>query len=144
MKTLYLKLIELLEEIPEIKYVDLNCGQLQMEKPPLAYPAVLIKMNSRIIDNVQDLFQIKGGDFELLLCAKMLSESNSLAPEEVREKSLDYFDLSDKIYKKIQGYEDSTFDAFAWKNANDQSLRKGLKTVAQTFETSWREEIANS
>ncbi|WP_262915026.1 hypothetical protein [Ornithobacterium rhinotracheale] len=41
MKKLYLKLFEMLKEIPEIKYIDLNYGQLFESKPPLDYPAVL-------------------------------------------------------------------------------------------------------
>ena len=144
MKALYLKLIELLSEIPEVKYADLNCGQLQMEKPPLAYPAVLINISSQTTDDVQDIFQILTGNIELTICVKMLSESNSLSPEVVREKALEYLDLSDKIYRKLQGYEDQTFDSFSRKSITDQNLRKGLKTTVQRFETSWREDIATS
>ena len=144
MKALYLKLIELLSGIPEVQYADLNCGQLQMEKPPLAYPAVLINISSQTTDDVQDIFQILTGNIELTICVKMLSESNSLAPEVVREKALEYLDLSDKIYRKLQGYEDQTFDSFSRKSVTDQNLRKGLKTTVQRFETSWREDIATS
>ena len=139
MKTLYLKLIELLSEIPEIKYIDLNFGQLQEEKPPLIYPAVLINIDASVTDDVQDVFQIMTGNFELTLCMKMLNESNAAAPEEVRAKALEYFDVSEKIYKKLQGYKDGRFDAFSRRNIRDQNLRKGLKTTVQRYETSWRE-----
>lgn len=139
MKDLYLKLLELLGEIPEIKYVDLNFGQLQEEKPALSYPAVLISLDANVTDDVSDTIQLMTGNFELLLCVKMLSESNSNAPEPAREKALEYFALSEKIYKKLQGYEDSNFDTFTRKTVRDQNIRKGLKTTAQRFETSWRE-----
>lgn len=139
MKTLYLKLIELLTDIPEIKYIDLNFGQLQEEKPPLIYPAVLINIDASVTDDVQDVFQIMTGNFDLTLCVKMLNESNAASPVEVREKALEYFEISEKIYKKLQGFQDSKFEAFSRRTVRDQQLRKGLKTTVQRFETSWRE-----
>lgn len=139
MKTLYLKLIELLSEIPEIKYIDLNYGQLQEEKPPLVYPAVLISMDESVIDDVQDAFQIIAGNFDLTICMKMLGETHSHAPEETRTKALEYLEITEKIYKKLQGYQDSHFDSFSRKTAKDQNIRKGLKTTVQRYETSWRE-----
>ena len=139
MKTLYLKLIELLTEIPELKYIDLNFGQLQEEKPPLIYPAVLINIDASTTDDVQDVFQIMTGNFELTLCVKMLNESNAASPVEVREKALEYFEISEKIYKKLQGFQDNYFESFSRKTVRDQTFRKGLKTAVQRFETSWRE-----
>ena len=139
MKTLYLKLIELLSEIPELKYIDLNCGQLQEEKPPIAYPAVLINMNSDSED-IDKLFQNNDGIFELTIVCKLLSESNSNAPEDVRVRSLKYLELSDSIWKKLQGYSDNELENFSRKKTRDVNIRKGLKTCVQTYETSWKEE----
>jgi hypothetical protein len=138
MKTLYLKLIELLSEIPELKYIDLNCGQLQEEKPPIAYPAVLINLNSNCTD-IDGLFQMYTGTIELTIVCKILSESNSNAPEDVRERSLNYLELSEKIWKKLQGYNDFDFDKITRMTVRDQNIRKGLKTSVQTYETSWRQ-----
>lgn len=138
MKALYLKLIELLSEIPEIKYVDLNCGQLQEEKPSISYPAVLINMNSNS-DDIDKLFQINTGNIELTIVCKMLSESNGNAPENVRERALAYLDITERIWKKLQGYSDNTFDSFTRKSSKEPNLRKGLKTSLQVYETSWRQ-----
>jgi hypothetical protein len=138
MKTLYLKLTELLSEIPELKYIDLNCGQLQEEKPPIAYPAVLINLNANSTD-IDGLFQLYTGTIELTIVCKILSESNNNAPENVRERSLKYLELSEKIWKKLQGYNDADFDKITRLTIRDQNIRKGLKTSVQTFETSWRQ-----
>lgn len=138
MKTLYLKLIELLSEISELKYIDLNCGQLQEEKPPIAYPAVLINLNSNSTD-IDGLFQMYTGTIELTIVCKILSESNSNAPQDVRERSLNYLELSEKIWEKLQGYNDFDFDKITRLTVRDQNIRKGLKTSVQTYETSWRQ-----
>lgn len=141
MKALYLKILELLETIPEIRHVDLQYGQLQEEQPSLAYPAVLVSM-SQTSENIDDLYQIHTAQFTLQLVCKMAGETNSLAPAVRREQALAYLDVSEKLYKVLQGYEDETFDAFAQTGAAEQLLRKGLKTVERTFTTSWREDLA--
>lgn len=142
MKKLYLKLTELLSEIPELKYIDLNFGQLQEEKPPLAYPAVLINLSCQTADDAQDYFQVMQGNFEITLICKMLSESNANATIPAREKALEYLDLSEKIYRKLQGYEADGFFAFTRKNVRDQNIRKGLKTTVMSWETGWHSDMS--
>ncbi len=141
MKTLYLKILELLETIPEIRHIDLQYGQLQEEQPPLAYPAVLVSMR-QASENIDDVYQLHTAQFTLQLVCKMAGETNSLAPAKRREQALAYLDISEKIYRKLQGYEDEVFEAFAQTGAVEQLLRKGLKTVERTFSTSWREDLA--
>lgn len=143
METLYQKLIDLLGEIPEIKYIDLNAGQLQMEKPPLAYPAVLIRI-SETRDDINHLFQQVTARVELTVVNKYLSETNSLAPEAVREKGLKYMRLNAAIAEKLQGYKDAKFEPFSNVGKSDQLIRAGLKTIVQSWETSWQENYMTS
>lgn len=141
MKNLYLKLLELLKEIPEIRYIDLNFGQLQEEKPPLAYPAVLVEMNINGTDTFHDVFQEMSADFTITLIT-LAQETHSLHDTERLERALEYLDLSEKIQKKLQGYEDSTFTSFDRKSVSTQTMRKGVKTTAVRYSTSWREDFA--
>lgn len=141
MKTLYLKILELLETIPEIRHIDLQYGQLQEEHPPLAYPAVLVSMR-QTSENIDDLYQLHTAQFTLQLVCKMAGETNSLAPAVRREQALAYLDISEKTYRKLQGYEGGVFEAFAQTGAVEQLIRRGLKTVERTFTTSWREDLA--
>ncbi len=142
MKTLYLKLLELLSEIPEIRHIDLQYGQLQEEMPPLAYPAVLISM-SATSEDIDSMFQVHSGQFTVMLVQKMSGETNSLAPAMRRAQALAYLDLSEKIYAKLQGYEDDTFEAFSQTGFAEPLLRKGLKTVERRFTTAWRTDLSD-
>ncbi|MRN01694.1 hypothetical protein D1Z97_11100 [Riemerella anatipestifer] len=139
MKRLYTKLFELLKEIPEIKYIDLNFGQIMEEKPPLAYPAVLIGINIVSTDTFQDIFQQINAEFTLTLVIKA-GDTSSLTEENRREQALAYLDLTEKIYNKLQGYEDNHFDTFTFKSATEQNLRKGLKIVALRYSSGWKQE----
>lgn len=141
MKDLYLKLLDLLKEVPEIKYIDLNMGQLQEEKPPLAYPAVLVDMSVRSTDTFHDVFQEVSADFTLTLIT-LAQETHSLHDTERLERALEYLDLSEKIQKRLQGYEDSSFTSFDRKSVSTQTTRRGVKTTALHFSTSWKEDCS--
>ena len=142
MDKLYEKIIELLSEIPEIRYIDLNAGQLQLEKPPLAYPAVLVQI-SETAEEIDSVFQQITGRIELTVVNKYLSETNSLAPEAVRQKGLEYMKLNAKINDKLQGYRDKRFEHFTALGKDDRLIRAGLKTIVQSFETSWHNELTS-
>lgn len=135
---MYLKLVELLGTISEIKYIDLDFGQLQEEKPPLAYPAVLIRL-SESRENIDHLFQIVTGNISLTVISKPMGETNGLTPAKIRDNSLSYLSLNEAIYKKLQGYSGGNFDAWSNLGKKDQLIRKGVKTVVQEWTTSWRE-----
>lgn len=143
MKKLYLKLYELLSEIPEIQYIDLNFGQLMEEKPPLKYPAVLIGINIVNTEDFQEVFQQNNAEFTLTLIHRA-NESNSLFSEEKREKNMEYLDLCDKIHEKLQGYEEEGFDAFTRLSLTEQNLRKGLRITAERYATGWKTDFAKS
>ncbi|WP_076752768.1 hypothetical protein [Elizabethkingia anophelis] len=138
MDKLYEKLLELLGTVTEIKYIDLDYGQLQEEMPPLSYPAVLVRI-SESREDVDNLYQIVTGNITLTVINKLMGESNSLAPQLAREKGLAYMQLNEKIYKALQGYKDSYYSTFTNKSKADQLLRKGAKTVVQQWETVWRD-----
>ncbi|UFK27502.1 hypothetical protein [Elizabethkingia phage TCUEAP3] len=143
MEKLYLKIIELLKTVPEIKYIDTDSGQLQEEIPPLLYPAVLIRI-SESKDDADKLFQIVTGSFQLLVIDETFSKTNNLAPESIQKKGLNYMSLTTKIHEALQGYEDDYFSAFTNTRNDDQQLRKGLKTIAQQWTTIWRDYMYNS
>ncbi|WP_018675528.1 hypothetical protein [Riemerella columbina] len=141
MKRLYNKLFELLKEISEIKYIDLNFGQIMEEKPPLAYPAVLVGINISSTDTFQDIFQQINADFTLTLVVEA-GDTSSLTEDNRREQALAYLDLSDKIYNKLQGYEDDHFSTFNLQSVTEQNLRKGLKIVALRYSCGWKQEAS--
>ena len=144
METLYLKLFELLEQIPELKYVDLDYGQLQEEKPPLAYPAALIKVAVPSVQNVDDLFQLTNADISITLVFKKSGETHSLAPAEIRKEALAYLRLNETLHRTLQGYEDNVLSPFSRASVADPVLRKGLKTTVHRYATLWREDTASS
>ncbi|WP_404812756.1 hypothetical protein ACIRNY_05140 [Capnocytophaga canimorsus] len=142
MKQLYITLIELLKEIPEIKWADLDMGQMQEEMPPVAFPCVLIGIDLSKIETIDFDLQHVQANFSITLHAKILSDTNANAPEKVRLQGLAYLDLVDKITAKLQGYSDAYFYEFERVSVQSQNIRQGIQSTVLRFETSFRERIA--
>lgn len=141
MKTLYLKLFELLKTIPEIEYIDLNFGQIMEEQPPLAYPAVLIGINIVSTDSFHDIYQQVNAEFTITLVTRA-QDTCSLTEKDRQERALSYFDLAEKIYNKLQGYEDGHFETFNRLNLTEITQRKGLRITAERYSCSWKQEAS--
>lgn len=144
MEELYLKLIELLKQVEGISYIDMDMGQLNEEVPPLSYPACLIDIGLPSCSDIQSDIQQVSAMFSIKVITKSIGETNSLTPEEVRVKSLEYLALQDKVYKKLQGYQDNNFYPFSRKSVQPSNIRKGLKISVLNFETSFHDYTASS
>lgn len=142
MKQLYLTILEILKQIPAIKWVDLNTGQLQEEMPPLAYPAVLVNINSLNCKDLGDNIQRVQASFSLTLVYPTMGETNSHAPELMQSSALQFLDLAEEIYKKMQGFESEQFYPFERTGVQFRNLR-GLNIVELQFATAFEDYTAN-
>ncbi len=144
MKELYLKITELLNELPQLRWVDFNRGQLQEELPPISYPCALVDIDLPSCENIDEDFQQVRASFTITLVFKSIGETNSKAPQKRREYALNYFDTVDAVFDKLQGYSDDSFYPFERTSVRNQNIRIGLKTVELSFSTSWQEHSSNS
>ncbi len=97
------------EMVPEVRYVNQDLGQLEvytMDRPAVSWPCLLIDMSDT---NYADLMQ---GVQEANLCTIVVrlgfnpfSQTSNLQTEAVREKGLAYFEIEDKVYAALQGWD---------------------------------------
>lgn len=139
MKELYLKITELLNEIPELRWVDFNDNQLQEEVPPIAYPCALVDIDLPRCENIHEDIQIASANFTITLIFKSFGETNTKTPKSRREFALKYFDVVDTVFDKLQGYKNENFYPFERTSVRNQNIRQGLKVVEMSFSTSWEE-----
>jgi hypothetical protein len=102
------KLIERIKTlVPEIRYIDQDLGQLEWYdiRPAVAFPCVLIDFNNTTYDQMQGTEQTGNAGFTLRLAFPQYSSSNSLTPDAVKEKALKYYEIENRLYKAIQGYD---------------------------------------
>lgn len=142
MKNLYTTILEILKQIPAIKWADLNTGQLQQEVPSLVYPAVLVNLNSFNCKDLGDNIQRVQASFSLTLVYPAMGETNSHAPEPMQSTALQFLDLAEEIYKKMQGCESEQFYPFERTGVQFRTLR-GLNVVDLQFVTAFEDYTAS-
>lgn len=144
MEDLYLKLLELLKQVPQLRYIDLDTGQLMMEKPTINYPAALIEIDISNSEDIGANIQHCNINFIIRLVTKAIGETNASAPVPVIKSSLEWLRLQNEVYKKLQGYGDANFYPFSRRSGKNEVMRKELKTFALRFETSYHDHSASS
>lgn len=144
MKTLFELITQLLSEIPELKWIDFDTGQLMEEKPSVAYPCALVEIDLPRCENLDSVNQRVYANFTVRLTFKALGETNSKAPIPQRSLALQYFDVVGKVERKLHGYRSEHFYPFSRTSLRNENIRRGLKVVSLTFATAWNVHISNS
>lgn len=115
MKTIYTALIEELKKVTQIKWIDLDTGQMNnSERPAIAFPAALIEIGVPRCENYSDLSQYCTAKIGVrLIFDTKGARTAANVSENDREKSLEIYDVISDVYAKLQGFETENFNALA-------------------------------
>ncbi len=97
---------QIMAEVPEIKYIDQDLGQLEIYegRPAVAWPCVLIDFPDAQYSNHSELVQWADVNISVRLGFAPFSSANSLAPDISKEKALEYYEVENKLYEALQGF----------------------------------------
>ncbi|CAM1341756.1 hypothetical protein [Tenacibaculum aestuarii] len=143
MELLYEQLIQLLSNVPELKWIDLDVGQLQEDHPPVLYPCALIEISADKAEDIENHTQQVSGRFKITLAFKAYGETNSTTDLPTRSNALEYFRIATKCYKELQGFTNDNFYPFSRTSERPENIKKELKVVAQYYDTSWHDYTAS-
>ncbi len=141
MKTIYNAILGQLKSLTDnktLRWVDMEKGQLKQtgdkERPPLAYPCALIGIALPKCTDVTDKIQDCTATITVkLVFDPMLSERTSAAaPDDVRNKALDPYDVIADVYKTLQGFSTENFDCLS-RTSQGEETHASLFVYKQTF-----------
>jgi hypothetical protein len=96
-------------KVPEIRYVDRDLGQLEVAddygRPKASLPCLLIDFVDTKFDEIGQHIQVGTPVLRLRLGFAPFTTSNSLVTEDLREKALKFWELENKIYSVVQGFD---------------------------------------
>lgn len=144
MKTLFEHITKQLQEITELRWIDFDSGQLQEERPPVVYPCALVEINLPRYEDIDSDTQRVYAEFTVCLAFNVIGETNSNAPISQRSLALQYFDIVEKVERKLHGKQSELFYPFSITSLRNENVRKGLKVLRLSFQTAWNVRIANS
>ena len=141
MKHIYTNILTALKEIPELKWIDLDKGQMNSNRPSVAFPAALITVTLPRTENITSTIQTVNTQITVRLCFDYTGSTNSKMTEAARNKSLEYFNIADKVFNKLQNLEADNMNALERINAIEEVRPDGYKILAQTYNSGYKEEL---
>ena len=92
--------------VPELRWIDQDFGQFELEKPPVDFPCALIDIPDIQYSDSSNLEQIGDTTLTVRLGFRVYNRSNSKAPDMIKEKGRAHFAIIKKVYKVLHGHED--------------------------------------
>lgn len=94
-------------DIPEIKWVDQDFYQLENYeiRPPVEFPCVLVDFSTTTYDMLSGNEQWGNQHIQFKLAFAPFSNSHSEEPISYRQKAIEYYELEQKIFKKLQAWD---------------------------------------
>lgn len=95
------------DQVPEIRYIDQDLGQLEIYelRPAVSWPCLLIDFDTTNYSNEGELAQIGENIIQFRLGIDTYTSANSLGPLQVRQAALDYYELENKVFVALHGWD---------------------------------------
>ncbi|RXK57555.1 hypothetical protein ESA94_20365 [Lacibacter luteus] len=95
------------EQVPELQYLNWDLGQLENYEisPPVAWPCALIDIDDTNFTDQLQLVQEANTVVMIRIGFNPFSNTSNLQPAAVRAKGNYYWELEQKVYKALQGWD---------------------------------------
>ena len=146
MKTIYTAIMaRLKEKVPELRWIDLDTGQLESnDRPPVAFPCALISISIASAKDITDTIQECSARIKVRLAFDQPAKTDSATPAEVLEKSLNPYNVIAATYAALQGFYTEYFDAMSRIRQDRENNRNGLFVYTLEFSTNFTDETADN
>lgn len=142
-KQIYLAISERLSAmVPELNWIDYDWGQLNDERPAVAFPCVLIDIAYPDCKNLAEgagaTEQMVNAAVTIKLAFQPLGDSQVNAPDSSRMAALKPLDTIDSLHKALQGWNDGgTFAGLSRRRGGSVPRRDRLKVYNLVYETTF-------
>lgn len=129
----------LLEEVPELRYVAEDWGQLDFyeDKPPVKFPCALVS-----VSNIKFESQTAGVRYATMTVLIRVADAPSVsgtmaAPKEYRDRAFSILDLMDRIGNALYAFGGEDFDELEQREITHYGREDAIREYAMTFETAY-------
>lgn len=135
------------EMVPEIKYIDLDIGQLEtyVDRPAVSFPCLLIDFSASTYSGLGEQVQWWDGNISTRLGFAPYSATNDKTPEVTRFKGLEYFEIESKLFKALEGFTaDDTIQPMVRISANSERRDDAYRVRETIFTSSTQDNTAKN
>jgi len=137
------------DKVPAIKWIDQDFGQLEQfeYRPAVSFPCVLIDFPMANYTNIAELSQMGDITVQLRLGFAPFSKSHVGAPDDVRDKAIEYYAIEQLVHEAVQGFQtDYTMPLMRFNagteqrlSASDQADSIGLRVRVINYATQYED-----
>jgi hypothetical protein len=136
MKKIILAIQErLVAEVPELRYIDKNWGQLEYDQPPVQFPCALIDVDNINFSQLGQGWQQAEADIVITVCGLQLIRSSAQAPN--HENSYEVLDILDKMFQKLQIWSNGKFTPLMRTNQRKAVSNSSYEVYTTSFKTAF-------
>lgn len=141
MKQIYNALIERLQTIKKLKYIDMDTGQIEVgyadtKRPAIAYPAALITIAVSRHKDITELTQLCSARITIRIADD--TPMRTAAHQKERSASLEIYDLVEEVRAALQGFtDDETFSPLSRVSQERERQSNNLFVYRLDFETTF-------
>lgn len=97
---------KLQSDVPQLKWISANVGQMNVDNPPVDYPCALVDIPRLQYQNLTACGSIQSKELtiEVELYFVVRSSATMSAPESVREQALEHLDVMEQVYQTLHGF----------------------------------------
>lgn len=129
-------------DVSEIRFIEQNFGQYGFEdyRAMVSFPALLIDFSNTNYSALQGDIQLAEATVNIVLLFDPFSQSYNLAPEAVKQKALEYYEIEHKVYKALQGWNTEFCTPLVRTDAKSQNRNEiGLRIRELNFSTEFED-----
>lgn len=112
----------LTDKAPSLRFIDQDLGQLEhFEKvPAVSLPCALIDIDDTTFQEAGELTQTAEGIFKVRICLGSYSSSSNLAPDEVVDDALSFYEIEQEVFLALHGWGMDNFKKLIRISANTE------------------------
>lgn len=132
-------------QVSEIRFVAQDIGQLENYdiRPAVSWPCCLIDMDQTNFTEANDQnIQLAAGMITMRLGLVKYTDSNNLVPDAAMENSLQYYEIEQKLYQALQGWNPDGFGKMLRRVAATERRQDDIRVRTIRFEISYVDESA--
>lgn len=136
-KWIFTDILERIVGISEIRWVDVQEGQLNTnERPPVAFPCCLVDITYPVCKTLSGGKQQVSVQISLQVAFQCFGQTNTKAPAQVRDRALERLDILDKLHRHLHWWNDNTkLIPLMRKRITTERRSDGLKVYTMVYET---------
>ena len=103
---------KLTSDVPELRYIEQDFGQLESYemRPAVSWPCCLVDIEEgKFSDQGNFKIQLAEGLVSLRIGLVKYTDTNNLTPPNIRAASLQYYELENKVYTALHGWNPPGF-----------------------------------